>query len=76
VGVPFISDADLQAGLDKAGVPPSTADAIVEENTTARIHGLQASLGVLAGFALLALFFTRLIPTTQPGASQRGAKKD
>jgi len=76
VGVPFISDADLQAGLDKAGVPPPTADAIVEENTTARIHGLQASLGVLAGFALLALFFTRLIPTTQPGASQRVAKKD
>jgi MFS family permease len=68
-GVPFVSDADLQAGLAERGVPPETADAVVEENSTARIRGLQASLGVLAGIALLALFFTRAIPTRQPGAT-------
>ena len=67
-GVPFVSDADLQAALAKAGIPSATADAIVEENTSARIRGLQASLGVLAGIALVALFFTRLMPTRQPGA--------
>ena len=43
-GIPFISDKDLQAALDKAGVPPETADAIVEENANARIDGLRASL--------------------------------
>src|SRR5512135_2613526 len=68
-GAPFVSDADLKALLDQAGVPPETADAIVEENETARIEGLQASLAVLAGIALLAQFFTRRIPTRQPAAS-------
>ena len=73
-GAPFISDADLNASLDTAGVPPETADAIVAENETARIEGLQASLAVLAGFALLAQFFTRRIPTRQPAASTPDSK--
>ncbi len=68
-GVPFISDADLKAGLAKAGVAPATADAIVEENTTAQLNGLQTSLAVLAGIALIAQFLTRRIPTRQPAAS-------
>ena len=38
-GVPFVSDADLKTALDKAGVPPQTANAIVDENATARIAG-------------------------------------
>jgi hypothetical protein len=35
----------------------------VEENASARIEGLQASLAILALATLLALFFTRLLPT-------------
>ena len=38
-GVPFVSDADLKAALDKAGVSTQTANAIVDENATARITG-------------------------------------
>jgi MFS family permease len=68
-GVPFVSDADLHAALDDAGVPPATADAIVDENSTARLDGLRAALSVLAVIALIALFFTRKIPTKQPAAS-------
>ena len=68
-GIPFISDKDLQAALNKANVPPETADAIVKENETARIDGLRASLSVLAVIALIALFFTRRIPTQQPSAA-------
>jgi len=67
-GVPFVSDADLRAGLDKAGVPPEAADAIVEENETARLYALRASLAVLALIAVIALFFSRRIPTEQPVA--------
>src|SRR5262245_33444356 len=54
-GIPFTSDKDLQAALDSAGVPPETANAIVEENANARIDGLRASLGVLAIIAVIAL---------------------
>ena len=68
-GIPFLSDADLKTQLDKAGVPAKTADAIVEENAKARIDGLRASLSVLAVIALIALFFSRRIPTKQPSAA-------
>ncbi len=66
-GIPFVSDADLQTALDDAGVPPAQADAVVEANTDARIAGLRLSLWVLALLAAVALFFTRLIPTTPVG---------
>jgi MFS family permease len=65
-GIPFLSDKDLRAQLDKAGLPPKTADAIVTENESARIDGLRASLALLALVALIALFASRLIPATQP----------
>ncbi len=68
-GIPFVSDADLQAALDEAGVPPATADAVVDENATARLDALRASLSVLAVIALIALFFTRRIPTKQPAST-------
>jgi MFS family permease len=68
-GVPFVSDADLRTALDKAGVPPKTTDAIVAENTTARIDGLRSSLSVLAVIALIALPFSRRIPVRQPASA-------
>ncbi len=68
-GVPFLSDEDLKTALDKAAVPPQAANAIVDENANARIDGLRTSLSVLALIALLALFFSRRIPTTQPAAA-------
>jgi MFS family permease len=68
-GIPFMSDKDLQAALDKANIPPQTADAIVEENAAARIDGLRAALSVLAVIALIAMFFSRRIPTQQPSAA-------
>ena len=68
-GIPFISDKDLKAQLDKAGVPAQTADAIVKENEKARIDGLRASLSLLAIIALIALFASRRIPARQPTAA-------
>ncbi|HWD53563.1 MAG TPA: MFS transporter [Acidimicrobiales bacterium] len=67
-GVPFVSDADLGATLQKAGVPPDTAQAIVNDNASARINGLRAALAALAFFALLGLALTRRLPTVQPGS--------
>ena len=70
-GVPFVSDKDLQKALDDADVPPGAADAVVDENATARIKGLRSALAVLALISLLALVFTRGIPTIQPGAAAK-----
>ena len=68
-GIPFISDKNLKAGLDKAGVPAKTADAIIDENAIARIDALRYSLSLLAIIALIALFSSRRIPAKQPSAS-------
>ncbi len=68
-GAPFVSDNELESALEKAHVPPRATDAIVEENETARLAGLRSSLSVLALIALLALFFSRSVPTTQPAAA-------
>jgi MFS family permease len=73
-GIPFVSDADLTAALEKAEVPAATTQAIVDENASSRINGLRAALGVLALLALVALLLTRRLPTTQPASTggQRG----
>ena len=70
-GVPFTSDKDLHKALDDAGVPKDTADAVVDENAEARIAGLRSALAVLALISLLALLFTRGIPTIQPGTEAK-----
>jgi EmrB/QacA subfamily drug resistance transporter len=68
-GVPFTSDADLQAALLKAGTPPEVAAAALEVNKEARVAGLRAAIALLALIALVALFFTRPIPTRPVGQS-------
>jgi hypothetical protein len=67
-GVPFISDADLEAALKDAGVSGSTATAIVDENAQARLDGLRAVLAVLAVLAIVAFLFSGSLPTTPVGA--------
>ena len=67
--VPFISDTDLTAALDDAGVPPDVQEEIVEVNEAARIRGLDAAFALAALFAAVALFFTGRIPTRPPGSA-------
>jgi Na+/melibiose symporter-like transporter len=67
-GAPFISDADLEAALQDAGVDASTTQAVVDVNGRARVDGLRSALALLALIGVIALFFTKRIPTHQPGA--------
>ena len=64
-GAPFLSDADLEAALNTAGVSAEASAAILEINTQARVDGLRAALFVLALVALVALFSSRRVPTRQ-----------
>lgn len=69
-GVPFVSDADLETALGKAGVSTEAVNEIVDENATARLAGLRSSLSVLAVIALIAVFVSLRIPTEQPAAER------
>ena len=55
----FMSDADLQAALEQAGVSPDVAAEAIEANDQARVDGLRSALSVLALVALSGLFFAR-----------------
>jgi EmrB/QacA subfamily drug resistance transporter len=66
-GVPFLSDAQLSTILDQAGASPAVKQAALDENASARLDALRAALAILAFAALIALFFTFRIPTSQPG---------
>jgi MFS family permease len=66
-GVPFVSDADLEAALNEAHVSGRTSDAVLDAYRRARIDGLRSALAVLALAAILALFLADRVPTRQPG---------
>ncbi len=66
-GVPFISNSDLRNQLEKASVAPKTAEAIIDENATARLDALRDALWVVALVAVASLFLTGLVPTAPAG---------
>ena len=68
-GVPFISDADLEAALDEAHVSNRATDDAISAYQDARIDGLVAALAILALIIVLALFAARRIPTVPVGST-------
>jgi len=71
-GAEFISNDDLESAMEEAGADEETTQAVLEVNEQARVDGLRSALALLALMAVLALFFTRRIPTRQPGAATTG----
>jgi Na+/melibiose symporter-like transporter len=68
-GVPFVSDADLEAALKKAGATSATTEAALTAYEDARITGLRNALAVLALLSIGALFLAQRIPATRAGAT-------
>jgi EmrB/QacA subfamily drug resistance transporter len=71
-GVPFISDADLEAALDDARVNRRATEATLDAYSEARLDGLRSALAILTVLVLLALFAAQRIPSVQPGRSEGG----
>jgi EmrB/QacA subfamily drug resistance transporter len=65
-GIPFVSNADLEAAMAKADVPEATAQGVIDSNEQARVDGLRTALAVLALLALVGLFLSGRIPVKQP----------
>jgi MFS family permease len=75
-GIPFLSDADLQKALTKAGASKQVIHAVLAENQQARLDGLRTALAALALLALIALFISARIPAEQPGSAKRRPEMD
>jgi MFS family permease len=67
-GVPFVSDADLEAALEKAGANTTSTQAALDAYADARLDGLRSALAILALLTLIALFIAQRIPRAQPQA--------
>jgi MFS family permease len=70
-GVPFVSDADLEAVLEDANAPGEATEAALVAYEDARLDGLRSALAILAVLSIVALFLAQSIPTRQPGATER-----
>jgi hypothetical protein len=73
-GVPFLSDADLEAALKDAGATPAATKDIMAANRAARIDALHASLAAVALMAAAALLCTGLLPKRPPGVAAAAAE--
>lgn len=71
-GVPFTSDSDLKAQLDKANVPAAQAGAVLQANSDARLTALRTSLLIVALFAVVAMFCTGMIPAKPAAQADPG----
>jgi Na+/melibiose symporter-like transporter len=74
-GVPFISDSDLQAQLQKANLPPEVAGPIVSANQDARLDALRTSLFVVVLVAVVGLFCTGMVPSEAIGEEPAGRRR-
>jgi len=66
-GVPFVSDADLEAALNEAHISSKATDATLDAYRKARLVGLKYALALLAVLDVVALFYAQRVPTTRPG---------
>lgn len=61
-GVPFVSDTQLETSLADAGVPQSTADAVIAVNSESRLEALQVAFSLAALLTAIALIASRRLP--------------
>jgi len=69
-GVPFVSDAQLTAGLTAAGVSTAEIATITDINAEARLEALQIAFALVGMVAIASLFITSRIPTRPPGEAE------
>ena len=74
-GVPFVSDADLEAALDEGDVAPETTVAALDAYGDARLAGLRSALAILSVLTIVALFLAQSIPTRPAGSGATERKE-
>ncbi|MGP3927595.1 MFS transporter [Streptomyces sp. 8N616] len=68
-GVSFVSTDQVRAATERAALPPSEADAVVDAYADAQLEALKEAILATAGITLAGFAFTRRLPT-EPLAQQ------
>ncbi len=61
-GIPIVPVEDVERAAIEAGTTPEAAQALADDYGDAQLFGLKQSIGAVAIFALLSLWFTRRLP--------------
>jgi EmrB/QacA subfamily drug resistance transporter len=70
-GIPIVSVGEVEQAAADGGVPAEQASAIAADYGDAQLQGLKRSIGAVAIFALLSLWFTRSLPGRPAGSRRR-----
>jgi MFS family permease len=70
-GIPIVPVPEVEQAAIDEGVPPEQARALADDYGDAQLFGLKQSIGAVAIFALLSLWFTRRLPGRPPAAADR-----
>jgi len=65
-GIPIVPADQVRDVAEHNGLSTAQANAVADEYAEAQLHGLKRAIGAVALFALLALWFTRGLPTRTP----------
>jgi EmrB/QacA subfamily drug resistance transporter len=65
-GIPIVPVEQVEKAVADAGVPQDQAQAIADDYGEAQVQGLKRAIGAVGIFALLALWFTRGLPSRAP----------
>jgi EmrB/QacA subfamily drug resistance transporter len=74
-GIPVAPVDEVEASLKEAGLSASQAQAVAADYGDAQLQGLKRAIGAVAVFTLLALWFTRRLPS-HPAAAQPPARAE
>ncbi|MFI8303885.1 MFS transporter [Streptomyces sp. NPDC085927] len=66
-GVTFVSTEQVRSAAERAGLPPSEADAVADSYASAQLDGLKAAILLTGGVALASFLVTPHLPTARAG---------
>ncbi|MGW0763471.1 MFS transporter [Streptomyces sp. NPDC002814] len=74
-GITFVPTEQARSAAERAGLPPSEVDALVESYASAQLDGLKAAILATGGITLASFLVTRHLPT-RTGQPEKAAPAD
>jgi EmrB/QacA subfamily drug resistance transporter len=70
-GVAFVPTDQVRSAAERAGLPPSEADAVADSYASAQLNGLKAAILATGGVVLASFLVTPHLPTGRDGRPRR-----